>query len=98
VTETKRLYRSRSDSMLGGVCGGLAQYFGMDSTVVRLLWVILSIFPGTIIGGIIVYLIFVIIVPEEPLPPAAVTAGEGWKPAPAQDTPPAAREERPPEA
>jgi phage shock protein C len=50
-----RLARSSTDTKLAGVCGGLAEYFRVDSTPIRLLWVVLSICPGAIIGGIIAY-------------------------------------------
>ena len=64
MENTKKLYRSRTDRKLGGVCGGLAQYFNIDSTLVRLLFVIGVIFVG---GGLLAYLIMLIVVPEEPL-------------------------------
>ena len=61
--EVKRLYRSRSDRMIGGVCGGLGKFLGLDPTVVRLLFVLLQfLFPGTLVG----YLVLLLIVPEEP--------------------------------
>ncbi len=59
----RKLYRSRSDRMLGGVCGGLAAYLGMDPTVVRLIAVATILLPGP---SIIAYLLAWIIVPEEP--------------------------------
>jgi len=64
-TEPKRLYRSRTDRMLGGVCAGLAKFFVLDPTLVRLAFVI-----GTIVGVgtlFFVYLAMWIIVPEEPV-------------------------------
>jgi len=62
--EVKRLYRSRSDRMIGGVCGGLGKFLGLDATVVRLLFVLLQfLFPGTLVG----YLVLLLIVPEEPM-------------------------------
>ncbi len=62
--EVKRLYRSRSDRMIGGVCGGLGKFLGLDPTVVRLLFVLLQfLFPGTLVG----YLVLLLIVPEEPM-------------------------------
>lgn len=70
-TAPKRLYRSRTDRKIFGVCGGLAEYFGMDPTLVRVLWVILSIFPGSVIGGILVYLVCFLLIPEEPVAPQA---------------------------
>ena len=59
----KRLYRSTKDKMIGGVSGGLAQYFSIDPTIVRVLFV-LSLFLGG--SGIIAYIILWIVVPEEP--------------------------------
>jgi phage shock protein C len=61
----KRLYRSRTDRRLAGVCGGIGAYFEVDSTFVRLGWVVLTILTG-IIPGIIVYIIAAIIIPDEP--------------------------------
>lgn len=57
-----KLCRSESDKKLLGVCGGIAQYFNVDSTVVRLIWALLSLFWGT---GIIAYLIAALIMPKE---------------------------------
>ncbi len=59
----KRLYRSRKDKVISGVCGGIAEYFSLDSTIIRLVWVILVFLGGT---GIVAYIIAAIIVPEEP--------------------------------
>jgi len=65
--EVKRLYRSRKERMIGGVCGGLAHYFGIDPTLVRLLFV-LGLFA---VGGTFwAYLIMMIVIPEEPAPSA----------------------------
>jgi phage shock protein PspC (stress-responsive transcriptional regulator) len=58
------LRRSTTDRQIAGVCGGLADYFGVDSTLVRLVWVIASIFCGVIIGGVIAYLLAWLIIPE----------------------------------
>ena len=62
-SETKRLYRSRDDRMIGGVCGGLAEYLNVDPTLIRLLLVLLAFAGGP---GIVAYLILWIIVPQEP--------------------------------
>lgn len=62
--ENKRLYRSATDKMIGGVCGGLAKFFGMDPTVMRLIFLLLF-FVGT--GGFWVYLILWIVTPVEPV-------------------------------
>ena len=59
----KKLYRSRSDSMLGGVCGGLAEYFDIDPVLVRLLFVVFAAFGG---AGVPVYIVLWLIVPEGP--------------------------------
>jgi phage shock protein C len=63
TTEYKRLYRSREDRMIAGVCGGLGDYFGIDPTLVRLLFVFAALFYGP---GILAYLILMLVVPEEP--------------------------------
>lgn len=62
MEEMKRFYRSRTDRKLGGVCGGIANYFGIDPTIVRLLTVLL-ILTGL---SILVYIIMWIVIPEEP--------------------------------
>ena len=61
-----RLVRSRTDAKIAGVCGGLAEYFGVDATPIRALWLIPSILPGAVIGGLVVYLIAWILVPKAP--------------------------------
>ncbi len=61
--ELKRLYRSREDRWIAGVCGGLARYFGMDPTPIRLGFILLSFWSGV---GVLIYLIMVLVVPEEP--------------------------------
>jgi len=57
-----KLYRSRTDSVLGGVCGGLGTYFNFDPTLIRLLFVILAVAPGF---GIPAYILLWLLVPEE---------------------------------
>ncbi len=64
TTEIKRLYRSRSERIIAGVCGGLGQYINVDPTLIRLIFIVLALLGGP---GIIVYLIMWLIVPEEPL-------------------------------
>jgi len=59
---TKKLYRSRSDSMLGGVCGGLGGYFDIDSNLIRLIFVLLGMANGI---GVLIYLAMWLIVPQE---------------------------------
>jgi phage shock protein PspC (stress-responsive transcriptional regulator) len=69
-----RLTRSATDSRIAGVCGGLAEYFGVDVTPIRLLWVILSILCGAVIGGVIAYLVaWIIIPPAHHAVPSTVT-------------------------
>ncbi len=65
MNEAKRLYRSKKDRMLCGVCGGIAEYFNVDPTLIRILWVILSL-PGVVFPGILAYIICCIIIPENP--------------------------------
>ena len=60
----KRIYRSRDDRMLFGVCGGIAEYFEVDPTLVRLLWVFLTLI--SLGAGIIAYLIACVIMPLNP--------------------------------
>jgi phage shock protein C len=70
----RRLARSETDKQIAGVCGGLAEYFGVDSTLVRLAAVVIAIYPGCVIGGIVAYLIAWFIMPARPaasLQPAA---------------------------
>ncbi len=62
--EGKKLYRSNTDKMIAGVCGGLAQYFGVDSTLIRLIFALL-VFLG-VGSGILLYIILAIVVPLEP--------------------------------
>ena len=61
--ESKRLYRSRSDRMLAGVCGGIGAYFDIDGTVIRLLFVLFALVFG---GGLLLYIFLLIIMPIEP--------------------------------
>ncbi len=62
--ETKKLYLSRKDKKLAGVCGGIAEYFNIDSTIVRLIWVIAVFAVGT---GILAYIICALIMPDPPI-------------------------------
>ena len=57
----KRVYRSGTDYMLCGVCGGIAEYFNIDPTLVRLAWVVLTCFGGS---GILAYIVAAIIIPK----------------------------------
>jgi phage shock protein C len=62
----KRLVRSRTDRMIGGVCGGVARYFGIDPTVVRVGFVLAAIVTGG--AALLAYPIAWIIIPDEPAP------------------------------
>lgn len=70
MTEQKRLYRSRSDKMLAGVAGGMAKYFSMDATLMRVLWVLAGVFLFP--AGVIVYVVLALVIPEEPVDAPAV--------------------------
>jgi phage shock protein C len=63
MAQTRKLYRSRTDRKLAGVCGGLAQYFNLDATLIRVLFVVLAVLGG---AGVVIYLAMWIIVPNEP--------------------------------
>lgn len=60
----RKLYRSRTNRMLGGVCGGLGEYLSLDPTVVRLLWVLFTLVGAS---GLLAYLICLLIIPENPV-------------------------------
>lgn len=69
VEHTRRLMRSRDDSVIGGVAGGLGAYLGIDPVIVRLVFVVLALVGG---GGVLAYVIAWIVIPEAPagdLPP-----------------------------
>ena len=59
----KKIYRSKKDSIIGGVCGGIAEYFGIDPTLVRLLAILIVFIGG---AGVIAYIIAWIIIPQNP--------------------------------
>ncbi len=60
----KKLYRSTTDRIFTGICGGLAEYLNVDSNVLRLVWVLVVIFTG-FVPGVLVYFIALAIVPEK---------------------------------
>ena len=59
----KKLYRSATDKKLGGVCGGIAEYLEVDSTLIRLAWVLCTLFVG---AGILAYIVAAIVMPRKP--------------------------------
>lgn len=61
----KRLYRSRDNRIIAGVCGGIGEYFGVDPVLIRVIAVILIAFGG---GGLIAYIISILVIPLEPVP------------------------------
>jgi phage shock protein C len=64
IMEPKRVYRSRKDRILGGVCGGLGNYFNLDPVLVRVIWVVLLFAAGV---GFLAYILAWILIPEEPV-------------------------------
>jgi phage shock protein C len=62
-TSVRRLYRSRRDRKIAGVCGGLAAYLGVDPVIPRLIWVLFALAAGT---GLLGYLIAWLVIPLEP--------------------------------
>jgi phage shock protein PspC (stress-responsive transcriptional regulator) len=59
----KRLYRSRGDRKIAGVCGGIAKYLGIDPVIPRIVWVVLALAAGT---GFLAYLVCWLVIPQEP--------------------------------
>ncbi len=59
----KRLYKSNADKKIDGVCGGIAEYFDIDSTLVRLAWIIFSCLGGS---GVLAYIVAAIVMPHKP--------------------------------
>jgi phage shock protein PspC (stress-responsive transcriptional regulator) len=60
----KKLYRSNTDRKLCGVCGGLAEHFDIDPTIIRLIFIFLTLFGG---GGVLMYLICALVIPKSPI-------------------------------
>jgi phage shock protein C len=65
VMARKRLMRPRADRKIAGVCAGMAEYFDLDVTLVRVLWIVITFFTG-IVFGVIAYIVAWIVMPEEP--------------------------------
>ncbi len=63
TTDIRRLYKSRTDRMIDGVCGGIANYFKLDPTLVRVVWVLLTLLGGS---GLVLYIAAMILMPKEP--------------------------------
>ncbi|TJX67627.1 PspC domain-containing protein [Soehngenia saccharolytica] len=62
----KKLYLSDTDKKIAGVCGGIAEYFEVDSTLIRLAWVLITIFTA-FFSGIIAYIIAALVIPHRPI-------------------------------
>lgn len=77
INFTKRMYRSNSDRVLAGVCGGLGEYFAIDSVIIRLLWTFITVFTG-FAPGIVVYIFAAFIMPTKPVqsPPVSSVPAE----------------------
>ncbi len=74
-TAQKQLTLSATDKKMAGVCGGIAEYLDVDPTIVRLIWVALSVVPGGFIGGALAYVLAWIIIPKAPaFAPTAASA------------------------
>lgn len=73
IMEKKKLFRSRNERILLGVCGGLGEYFDIDPVIVRIFWVFITIFGG-ILPGVIVYLLGGLLIPLEPEKPRTMEA------------------------
>jgi phage shock protein C len=65
-TSHKQLTLSATDKKMAGVCGGIAEYLDVDPTIVRLIWVALSVVPGGFVGGALAYFLAWIIIPKAP--------------------------------
>ena len=91
----KKLYRSRTNKTFSGVCGGLGEYLNIDPTLVRVLWVLLSLFSAGF-PGLIAYVVMAAVIPEAPEQPEAwqqpyqqpyyAPPQQGWQQQPPQGT------------
>ena len=61
----KKLYRSSTDKVFAGICGGLGEYFEVDSVLLRLLWLLIVVFTG-FVPGVIAYIFAILIIPKKP--------------------------------
>ena len=59
----KRLYKINQGKMIDGVCGGIAEYFNVDPTLIRLAWILITVFAG---AGVLAYIIAAIVIPRKP--------------------------------
>ncbi len=75
-TPSNKLYRSRHDRIIAGVCGGLAKHFDLDPVIVRVLFVLLFLAKG---ASLLVYIVLMIVIPEEPGPEVEIHRNEKAK-------------------
>jgi phage shock protein C len=81
-TSHKQLTLSTTDKKLAGVCGGIAEYLDVDPTIVRLVWVALSVVPGGFVGGALAYFLAWIIIPKAPAFAATAAGAAPVQPSP----------------
>ncbi|MFZ2484692.1 MAG: PspC domain-containing protein [Minisyncoccia bacterium] len=62
--ETKRLYRSHTNKVFAGICGGLGEYSGVDPVLLRLFWLLVVIFSG-VVPGVVAYILAIFIIPKK---------------------------------
>ncbi len=74
VHGARRLARSRVDRKIAGVCGGMAEYLEIDSALMRLIWVVLTVIPGAIVFGLLAYVVAWFIIPTRDLPTVAAAS------------------------
>jgi len=65
TSHPKRLYKSDTNKVISGICGGVGEYFNIDPVLIRLIWLLVVIFTG-VVPGVIAYIIAAFIVPEHP--------------------------------
>ncbi len=65
MTERRRLYRNRSDRMIAGVLGGLAEYWNIDPSITRIAYLVLTLLTG-FVPGLVLYVLMLIVIPAEP--------------------------------
>ena len=78
----KYLTLSFMDKKMAGVCGGIAEYLDVDPTIVRLIWVALSVVPGGFVGGAIAYVVAWIIIPKAPEHVSSAAGAAATQPSP----------------
>ncbi len=81
-TSHNQLMLSATDKKIAGVCGGIAEYLDVDPTIVRLIWVALSVVPGGFIGGALAYFLAWIIIPKAPAFASTAAGAAAAQPAP----------------